>query len=266
MNAPWPMSRPRRGTDRDSIGSMTESLRTSWLRSRGRSALHHLGRGRAIHPTDTTSFPPDAPPGPVTQLFEAIRDIPGWFTIDDCAHFSLILALQTLGGVSGNILEIGSYHGRSTCLMARYLGEGEKLVVIDAFEQPTADPYSDRPSPERLLANIVSVNPGLSPSRVDLLKGYSDAVELDPARSFRFCHIDGGHSQEAAAFDLHLCSSRTIVGGVIVIDDYRHPRFPGVSAAADEFIGANASFKVLADLNRHGAKGRKLYIYRCYNH
>ena len=48
---------------------------------------------------------------------------------------------------------------------------------------------------------------------------------------------------------------------MIAIDDYAHPDWPGVTEAVDRFLGTHAAtHRVMADLNRHVAKGRKLYI------
>jgi hypothetical protein len=51
-------------------------------------------------------------------------------------------------------------------------------------------------------------------------------------------------------------------GGVIAVDDYGHRDWPGVIAGVDEFLRQRPHFEVLADLNRHGALGRKLYLIR----
>ena len=53
-------------------------------------------------------------PGPLlTGVAPRVGAIPGWFNIDDLAHFSLLLNTQTTSGVHGDLLEIGCYHGRS---------------------------------------------------------------------------------------------------------------------------------------------------------
>ena len=46
----------------------------------------------------------------------------------------------------------------------------------------------------------------------------------------------------------------------MVMDDYYNQQWPGVTQGTDEFLADNDEFHVLADLNRHGALGRKLYI------
>ena len=170
--------------------------------------------------------------------------------------------MQNVWGLRGDLFEIGCFHGRSTCLMARYLKAGERLVVCDAFDQPTDDLYTTRPTPELLWSNLLSVNPNLDRDSVVIHRQYSTDLELAGDERYRFVHIDGGHSKEAALYDLRLCARHLLTHGVLVVDDYEHRGFPGVTAAVDEFVSENEQFVVVADLNRIGAIGRKIYLCR----
>lgn len=196
----------------------------------------------------------------LTALFQPLVDVPGWFNVDDCSHFHLILSMQSALGMQGNMLEIGSYHGRSTAVMASCLQAGEKIVVCDAFEGNTDDPYSNRPSPEKLLRNITLVNPQLDSARIVIHACLSNDLVLDDSARFRFVHVDGGHSCEQAFYDLNYCKKYLLPNGIIALDDHCHPSYPGVAEAAQRFLRENGDIRALADLNRHGAQGRKLYL------
>ncbi len=216
---------------------------------------------RRTRPQDAIDLAPEARPGPLVDLFTRIRTIPGWFTYDDCVHFHLVLRMQELMDMRGDMLEIGSYHGRSTACMAAYLRPHETLVVCDAFAQPTDDVYPDRPSPEGLQRNLLSMHPQLDWQQVDVRVGLSRDLQLGEAQ-FRFIHIDGGHSQAEALTDMQLCAAHLAPQGVMVVDDYENAYWPGVTAAVDAFLAAHGDFTILADLNRHGAVGRKIYLVR----
>ena len=226
----------------------------------GLTRLRLRGRGRA-RPQDIIDLAPESRPGPLVDLFSRIRTIPGWFTYDDCVHFHLVLRMQELMGVQGDMLEIGSYHGRSTACMAVYLRPDETLVVCDAFAQTTDDVYPDRPSPAQLQQNLLSVHPHLDWQQVDVRVGLSRDLQLGEAQ-FRFIHIDGGHSKAEALADMQLCAAHLAPHGVMVVDDYENAYWPGVTAAVDAFLAAHGDFMILADLNRHGAVGRKIYLVR----
>jgi len=191
-----------------------------------------------------------------------VRTIPGWFTADDCAHFYLVLAMQRASGLVGDLFEIGSYHGRSTCLLAHCLGDDERLIVCDAFERETDDPYRERPTAEKLRSNLRRVRPRLRVDQLVIHECYSHELTLPREMRFRFAHVDGGHSYEAALGDLRLCADRMLDGGVIAVDDYAHADWPEVTRAVDDFLAARTDYSVLADLNRHGTIGRKIYLLR----
>ena len=200
-------------------------------------------------------------PGPlISEVFSRISHIPGWFTFDDCTHFHLILSLQSVFGIEGDLFEIGSYHGRSTALMARYLKKNERIVICDAFDVDALHNYKNPPSPEMLIKNIRLVNPNLDLSKIIINRCLSSSLSLNPDQQFRFIHVDGGHFEEEVKADLVLCCKHIISNGVIVIDDYGHPDFPDVTKAVDECLRHQPDLKIIADLNRHGAFGRKLYL------
>lgn len=215
------------------------------------------------HLRTSTEFADIGTPGPlIKHVFEPLKDVPGWFNVDDCAHFNLVLKLQTGLGQRGDLLEIGSYHGRSTAMMATALFASERLVVCDLFESDLGDHYDNRPSPARLIKNILGVNPGLAPERIVIHKCLSNDLVLSSEELFRFIHVDGGHSAEQAYFDLTMCRKHLKAGGVMVMDDYCSPDWPEVTTGTDRFLAENPDMSVVADLNRHGATGRKLYLMR----
>ncbi len=210
---------------------------------------------------DTTAFAPQAAPGPlVTDVFDHIKTMPGWFNIDDCAHFYLLLSLQSHYGVRGDVLEIGSYHGRSTALLAYCLQPGERLVVCDAFERETSDPYADKPSPQELRANIRRVVPAFDFTILDIHACLSSELRFGDDVRFRFIHVDGGHDRDVVCSDLQLCRKHILPRGIVAVDDYHNTSWPAVTQAVDDFLASCDDFAVLADLNRHGAIGRKLYL------
>ncbi len=242
--------------------SLAPSLtqRTS-LTSRIRSAIRYfLGYGGLpLH--NRTTFAPGAIPGSlVTDVFDKIRLMPGWFNFDDCSHFSLVLGMQHFLGVTGDLLEIGSFHGRSTCVLAYCMQPGEKLFVCDAFERPSDGHYYVHATPEHLWTNLRLVNPDLSLDSVVIHECYSTDLKLDSSERFRFAHVDGGHSKDIALHDLKLCAAHMLPGGVIAVDDYAHRDFPEVGEAVEAFLAERSDYHVLADLNRGGAIGRKIYL------
>src|SRR5262249_46227209 len=88
------------------------------------------------------TFAEGAEPGPLAvEIGAKIRNIPGWLTTDDLGHFALILRLQSAFGLRGDIVEIGTYYGRSAAALAHFLEPGEQLVLCDLFHAANRDHY-----------------------------------------------------------------------------------------------------------------------------
>ena len=99
-----------------------------------RAVRYCQGKHHSTHLRDSIRYRDIGEAGPlVTDVFSRLRDVRGWFNIDDCGHFFLVLSYQSAMGLEGDLLEIGSYHGRSTVLMAKCLRPGERIVICDPF-------------------------------------------------------------------------------------------------------------------------------------
>jgi hypothetical protein len=207
-----------------------------------------------------TSFCAGAEPGPLmVALGEKIKTIPGWLTMDDVAHFALVLRMQSAFGLRGDVVEIGTFHGRSAAVLASLLEPGERLVLCDWFgEGPPG--YEPPATADIVRRNLQAVNPSLGGDAFELHAGASETLRLE--RPVRFAHVDGGHSRAEALGDLRRIDAHLLARGVIAVDDYHHRDFPEVTPAVDQFLAERSDYRVLADLNRHGAVGRKIYLQR----
>ncbi len=199
-------------------------------------------------------------PGDAIQLYLRVEKIPGFFNYDDAQHFQLVLRMQTLMGVTGDLLEIGSWQGRSASFMSFYIQPGEKLIVSDVFSTPANDVYPEYPSVEDVKANIIKTNPNIAVSQLMFLEGNSASMQMPPDVNIRFAHVDGGHSFQECYQDLINIAPRMIPNGVVVIDDYDHPDWPEVKPATDTWLKEHLQFRILCELNRNVAKGKKLYL------
>ena len=205
---------------------------------------------------------PLALPGPLATEFSLIQKIKGWFTFDDDVHFTMSLELQSHMGLVGDILEIGCYHGRSTCVLAGHLRKGERLVICDIFGGDSGEQYSDPATVDTVRRSVLSFVPALEPGQLDFRECRSDQLELTENDKFRFVHVDGAHEMSVALHDIRLAARHLTERGIVVVDDYQHCNFPGVSLAVEEFLETSPDFCVLFDLNRREEEGRKIYLCR----
>jgi hypothetical protein len=166
------------------------------------------------------------------DYFSAFRRVPGYFREVDFLLFEKLNELQRKRQVTGDVLEIGAFRGRSAILLGSLIGDNERLVVCDLF--------SDRKSPRS------SASPRELFER-NYLRFHHDlpvilqcsSLEL-PARcepqSFRLIHIDGGHSFDTVRADIANSKNLLAVRGIVALDDYLNRKFPGVAAAVWEAV------------------------------
>ena len=168
---------------------------------------------------------------PYTAQMETVE---GWFYAIDVDFFSNLLAFQRTENIKGDMLEIGTYQGKSAILMGYGLRDDEELVVCDLFGavMDHADiPLNRRQQylgleEEEFLANWDRFH-----TRRPTLE-VCESSELDLGdRVFRFIHVDGCHSYQCVAKDISLAAAHTAKRGVIALDDYRAAEAPGVPAA-----------------------------------
>ena len=173
----------------------------------------------------------------VEQHFKSLRAIPGWFWPVDMFLFLAVDKLQKMQHVTGDILEIGVYHGKSAVLLGNFLRSDEELMVCDTFDSESIREHNlsenqkyyanlQRQTFEKNFAQFHSQPPRIfACSSTDLIK------YLHPSNRFRLIHIDGSHLYDVVREDIKLSRQLLQDNGVVVFDDYRSPHTPGVSAA-----------------------------------
>ncbi|HKE88061.1 MAG TPA: class I SAM-dependent methyltransferase [Vicinamibacterales bacterium] len=172
----------------------------------------------------------------LSRYLDAFDSIPGWFSPDACLIFMAYHQLLADAGMAGDALEIGVHHGLSAIGVAALRGEGRRFVAIDLFDEMQAQNISGsgQGNREQFLANMRRFYDDLS--FLTTLAAHSATLRTaDLGTHYSFCHIDGGHSAAETFADLKLCSAITIAGGLIALDDYFNPAFPGVGEASIRF-------------------------------
>jgi hypothetical protein len=152
------------------------------------------------------------------------------------------------GQLAGDVLEIGSYTGAMTRLLAEWAAPYDKIVhTIDPFDlsheqsvtaggMQLADYYltqlGDKTQAEWFKENIEDC------PNVLLFTGRS--YDYMPPPGLRLCAavVDGNHQPNHVRADLKLCWLLLDKGGLLIAHDYNHD-LPGVTEAIDGFIQNN---------------------------
>ncbi|MFJ3789777.1 class I SAM-dependent methyltransferase [Kitasatospora sp. NPDC090091] len=172
-----------------------------------------------------------------------LDDVPGWFWDHDRHLFEWFLTRQEKAGVTGDLLEMGAYLGRSAIVIGNHLQPSESFTVCDLFD-------SDAPDDENAAEMEMSYRKTLTRSAFEenYLSFHDELPEIIqaptstlaggriPAGAFRFIHIDASHLYEHVVGDLQVARVALQPEGVVVLDDYRSAHTPGVAAATWEAV------------------------------
>ncbi|MFJ9770958.1 class I SAM-dependent methyltransferase [Kitasatospora sp. NPDC101157] len=172
-----------------------------------------------------------------------LEDVPGWFWDHDRHSFEWFLDRQTEWGVTGDLLEMGAYLGRSAIVIGEHLQPGETFTVCDLFDSDAPDAenssemdisYRKTLTRSAFEANYLSFHDKLP----DIIQAPTSALAGGriPADAYRFIHIDASHLYEHVVGDLQVARIALQDQGVVVLDDYRAQHTPGVAAATWEAV------------------------------
>jgi hypothetical protein len=167
----------------------------------------------------------------------AFDSIVGFFFFDAALMFMAYHQLLAEDGIAGDTLEIGVHHGLSAIAVAALAGEGREFVAIDLFEdlQEQNVSGSGRGHKGTFIENMGRAFGDISFVRTLTCRS-SDLRPQDLGSKFSLCHIDGGHSAEETYHDIALCHEILMDGGLLAIDDYFNPAWPGVSEGGIGFM------------------------------
>jgi hypothetical protein len=172
-------------------------------------------------------------PGVEAYRNTVFSKIPGWMHTLDLEVFDSILGHQLDAGIRGDILEIGSFHGKSAIVCGYGLRPNETLTVCDIFGDISDVPLEGTDPYDGLTVDLFLEQYGrFHTKQPDVRSMPSSRLKLD--RDYRFIHIDGGHAYEVVRDDIHLCVQYATADCVIALDDFRTSHTPGVSAAVWE--------------------------------
>jgi len=174
------------------------------------------------------------------RFLARVPSIPGWFDVAFLPILRGIHKVQRAKNVTGNLCEIGVYHGRSFIPIYLHSRREETVVGIDRFEDAyIIDEQGNTviPNADEVIRHLEAVrDPSVELGAIHFVHGSSAAISELPHGPHRIVHIDGDHSYEGTRHDLALAEMAIAQGGVILIDDVWNPRWPDVIRAVIESL------------------------------
>ena len=179
------------------------------------------------------------------ESYEKVRGMSSRFAAAICGN---LMRRQTMLGIDGDVVEIGTFEGRFFIAMALGLAPAERAIGIDRFDWP------DEKIEVRFLANCA--DQGVPAERLVAWK--ADSREITPAllrqklggNAVRFGHIDSHHSRECLTNDLELVHAVLHPDGIICLDDMLHPGYPKLALAAFDYLARHPEMRLLCIIDR----------------
>ncbi len=155
-----------------------------------------------------------------TQAWEAVAEVDGWMTRGQSDQ---LFAAAAACGPTGQIVEIGSFQGRSTVVLALGAPPGARVIAIDPHAGNDRGPqeisgYADAASADHDAFNANLAAAGVS-DRVTHIREFSDNALGLVEGDIDVLYIDGAHRYGPARADIAAWGTRVAPGGTMLIHD-----------------------------------------------
>lgn len=178
------------------------------------------------------------------------NDVEGYLYVEEgCA----LLALAAKGPGHGNVVEIGSYRGRSTCFLAYGVKISNRGVVyaIDHFEGSPEHKEGALNEDELLLEEKSLLSQFEKNIKKHNLHDHVNVIVSESiiastfwdGKPIRLLFIDGDHSYNSTKSDFEAWSKYIETGGVLAFHDVGDS-WPGVTRFTEELISNNSNYKL----------------------
>lgn len=159
-------------------------------------------------------------PPPLADVMARVADVEGWMTPGQAATL-YDAALNCPAG--GRIVEIGSFQGRSTIVLASAADPSVDIIAIDPHAGNDRGPqeidgYADEAASdhEQFTGNLAAA--GVL-DRVTHLRAFSDDALDDVAGKIDVLYVDGAHRYRPALSDIRSWGAKVDDGGTLLIHD-----------------------------------------------
>lgn len=193
-------------------------------------------------------------PRTVDDALAAVDGVEGWMSPDQAEQLYRAAASTRPGD---QIVEIGSFRGRSTIVLASAAPEGVRLVAIDPHAGNDRGPneidgYAAEADADHAAFNANLRAAGVA-TRVTHVRAFSDAAHDEVKGDIAVLYIDGAHRYAPARADIRDWGARVAPGGTMLI----HDSFSsvGVTLAIGRELLAGKRF-------RYVTRARSLTVYR----
>lgn len=167
------------------------------------------------------------------------NNIPGWVEGSIVNFLKHIAPLSSVGGVA----EIGIYRGKFFYLLRCLLDSPEKSFALDIFNKQELNiDGSGGDNPGNFFQdNMINYDP-FGGENINIITGdsFDNEIKNKIKSPIRFFSIDGGHTKLHILNDLKIAETTIANDGVVIVDDFLHPQWIGVTEGVFEYIRTNS--------------------------
>jgi SAM-dependent methyltransferase len=146
--------------------------------------------------------------------------------------------------IIGHIAEFGVHHGKFLFLIDALRNAPENSFAVSIFDDPdfkfiARDPCWDemqRGSEDAFRDNAARFLPD---RKFPVLVRDTLSLSKHELRPLKFLSIDAGHTAEHVINDLSLAQELLVPGGVVALDDWMRPYWPGVTEGVIRFMACH---------------------------
>lgn len=151
---------------------------------------------------------------------DAIGDVEGWLSEGQARRLWHAGREVT---PPGQIVEIGSFRGRSTIVLSRAAADGVSIVAIDPHAGGDRGPQEIDPEAERGQSDNELFRANLERAgvngRVRHVRRFSDQAHADVDGPIDLLYVDGAHRYAPARDDIAAWGARVPLGGTMLVHD-----------------------------------------------
>ena len=154
------------------------------------------------------------------EALQAVSAVDGWMSPDQAERLYRAAAGTHRGDI---IVEIGSFRGRSTIVLASAAQEGVQIVAIDPHAGNDRGPqeldgFEAAAATDHDVFNANLAAAGVA-HRVHHVRAFSDAAHGEVAGVVAVLYVDGAHRYAPARTDIRDWGRRVAPGGTLLIHD-----------------------------------------------
>ena len=176
---------------------------------------------------------------PAQEYLTSMDAVNGWCQAGAAVLIMAMHLHQQHTGITGHLLEIGVYQGKSGILLCNLTqDENERCLLVDSLDVSDMPEVYGVGNLDVLQDNIARFAAHIKGQVI--VENMSSEYIMEKYSTWkgrvRIAHVDGEHTYTAALRDLQACADLCRADGCIILDDAFNPNQPGVNQALNEFV------------------------------